>query len=73
LTIAASVAGFIGFAVGRTTFWNPVADFEAKKIDRQEAVSRIAQRYCQWVDTFEQARINPSGIKHSATETAGFA
>jgi len=73
LTIAASVPGFIGFAVGRTTFWDAVADFEAKKINRQEAVQRIAQRYRHWVDTFEQARIVPTDITHDATEIAGIA
>jgi hypothetical protein len=31
LQIAASVEGFIGFAVGRTTFWRAIADLVAKK------------------------------------------
>ena len=70
LQIAASVPGFIGFAVGRTTFWDAVADFKAKKIDRQEAVRRIAQRYRHWIDTFEQVRIPSSGVKRGATEIA---
>ncbi len=70
LTIAASVPGFIGFAVGRTTFWDAVADFEAKKIDRQEAVHQIAQRYRHWVDTFEQARIVSPSTKRCATAVA---
>jgi myo-inositol catabolism protein IolC len=56
LETAASVPGFIGFAVGRTTFWNAVADYEAKKATRQEAASRIAKRYNEWVNVFEQAR-----------------
>jgi len=69
LKVAASVPGFIGFAVGRTTFWDAVADFEAKKIERQEAVHRIAQRYRQWVETFEHARSASSGSRHGSTET----
>jgi myo-inositol catabolism protein IolC len=55
LQIAASVHGFIGFAVGRTTFWNPIADLLAKKITREQAASRIAQRYGEWVTIFERA------------------
>ena len=55
LEIAASVHGFIGFAVGRTTFWDPIADFLAKKITREEAASRIAQRYGEWAAIFERA------------------
>ena len=52
LTIAASVRGFIGFAVGRTTFWDAVADYLAKLATRTEAVSRIAQRYREWSAIF---------------------
>ena len=56
LETAASVPGFIGFAVGRTTFWDAVADFESGKASRAAAVSRIAQRYAEWVAVFERAR-----------------
>ena len=56
LQIAASVRGFIGFAVGRTTFWSPIADFLAKKITREEAALRIARRYGEWAAIFERAR-----------------
>jgi myo-inositol catabolism protein IolC len=35
LEIAASVPGFVGFAVGRTTFWEAVADYQANKATRQ--------------------------------------
>jgi myo-inositol catabolism protein IolC len=55
LQIAASVHGFIGFAVGRTTFWNPIADLLAKKITRDQATARIAQRYGEWATIFERA------------------
>jgi myo-inositol catabolism protein IolC len=55
LETAASVAGFVGFAVGRTTFWDAIADFVAKKATRQEAASRIAQRYREWAAIFERA------------------
>jgi myo-inositol catabolism protein IolC len=56
LQIAAAVDGFIGFAVGRTTFWSPIADLLAKKITRDQAVSRIAQRFGEWAAIFERAR-----------------
>ncbi|MFZ6648621.1 2-deoxy-5-keto-D-gluconate 6-phosphate aldolase domain-containing protein [Undibacterium sp. TJN25] len=55
LKTAAAVPGFTGFAVGRTSFWDAVANYEAKKITREEAVSRIARRYREWVGIFEQA------------------
>ncbi len=56
LETAASVPGFVGFAVGRTTFWNAVADFLAARSTREQAVSRIAQRYQEWAAIFEQAQ-----------------
>ena len=56
LTTAAKVPGFIGFAVGRTVFWEPLIDWRAKKITREEAVAEIARRYRRLVDTFENAR-----------------
>ncbi len=54
LTVAASVPGFIGFAVGRTTFWDAVADYVGKRATRPEAVSRIARRYREWAAIFER-------------------
>jgi myo-inositol catabolism protein IolC len=56
LTTAAKVPGFIGFAVGRTVFWEPLIDWRAKKITREAAVAEIARRYRRLVDTFENAR-----------------
>lgn len=56
LETAASVPGFIGFAVGHTTFWRAVAAFAAKQVTRAEAVSLVARRYREWVRAFERAR-----------------
>jgi myo-inositol catabolism protein IolC len=53
LAVAASVPGFIGFAVGRTTFWDPCVDYRAKKITREAAVAEIARRYKEWISIFE--------------------
>jgi 5-dehydro-2-deoxygluconokinase len=55
LTTAAGVKGFIGFAVGRTTFWDPLVDYRAKKIAREAAVAEIARRYQEFAGIFEKA------------------
>jgi len=55
LTTAAGVNGFIGFAVGRTVFWEPLVSFLAKKTSREAAVAEIARRYQGFVEIFEQA------------------
>ena len=56
LETAASVPGFTGFAVGRTTFRYAIAAYVSKQVTRQEAVSLIARRYREWVTAFERAR-----------------
>jgi 5-dehydro-2-deoxygluconokinase len=56
LATAAPVPGFIGFAVGRTTFWDPLMDFRSKKTSREAAVAEIARRYREWVGIFENSR-----------------
>jgi myo-inositol catabolism protein IolC len=58
LSTAAGVPGFIGFAVGRTTFWDPLVAWKDQKIAREAAVAEIARRYRQWVDVFERARVS---------------
>lgn len=55
LATAARVPGFIGFAVGRTTFWDPLIDMRAQKISPEAAAAEIARRYREWVDIFEKA------------------
>jgi myo-inositol catabolism protein IolC len=57
LATAAAVPGFIGFAVGRTDFWQPLVDFKANKITRAAAVAEIARRYREFVRIFESARV----------------
>jgi myo-inositol catabolism protein IolC len=54
LTTAARVPGFIGFAVGRTVFWDPCVSWRSKKLMREQAVAEIANRYRGFVDIFEK-------------------
>ena len=57
LATAAGVPGFIGFAVGRTDFWEPLVNWRAKKITREDAVAEIARRYREFVDIFEKEKV----------------
>jgi myo-inositol catabolism protein IolC len=56
LTTAAAVKGYIGFAIGRTDFWDPLVNFRAGKTSREAAVAEIARRYREFVEIFEHAR-----------------
>ncbi len=55
LKTAAAVPGFIGFAVGRTSFWEPLTEWKNGRLARDAAVAEIARRYREWVDIFEAA------------------
>lgn len=52
LRVAAPVDGFIGFAVGRTNFRQPLAAHLAGRLTEAEAVARIAANYRACVDTW---------------------
>jgi myo-inositol catabolism protein IolC len=54
LSTAAKIPGFIGFAVGRTSFWTPLVDWLAKKITREQAVNEISGRYQEFVKIFDE-------------------
>ena len=45
LSIGAQVDGVIGFAVGRTVFWQPLLGYKDGSISRDEAVSQISGTY----------------------------
>ncbi len=56
LSTAASVPGFVGFAVGRTDFWDPLVAWRDGKETRDVAVEQIATRYREFTELFESAR-----------------
>jgi len=62
LKTAASVPGFIGFAIGRTVFWDPLAAWRSKQATRDQTVDEIARRYREFVDLFErkEASLSPA-------------
>jgi myo-inositol catabolism protein IolC len=54
LEIAATVPGYLGFAIGRTVFWDPLVAWRSKQATREETVAEIARRYREFVDLFER-------------------
>jgi len=60
LSIAATVPGFIGFAVGRSSFLQTIIDLRAGKISRGVAVVQISSKFREWIDVFEKARTRPN-------------
>jgi myo-inositol catabolism protein IolC len=62
IATAAGVPGFIGFAVGRTIFWDPLVAWREKSITPDAAVAEIAHRYRKCVDVFEGALARKAGV-----------
>jgi myo-inositol catabolism protein IolC len=56
LAVGAKVPGIIGFAVGRTIFWQPLVDYRAGKISRSAAVEQIAQNYVEFATLWIKER-----------------
>jgi 5-dehydro-2-deoxygluconokinase len=56
LKIAAPVDGFIGFAVGRTNFSDPLKRYLKKEQDEKSAVEEIAENYKGCVDIWKKAK-----------------
>jgi myo-inositol catabolism protein IolC len=50
LKVGAKIPGIIGFAVGRTIFWQPLSDHKAGKTTRKEAVEQIAKNYQEFTE-----------------------
>ena len=53
LRTAAAAPGFIGFAVGRTCFWEPLIQWRDGKVSRYMAVVEIANRFQEFAHIFE--------------------
>lgn len=57
LQVGANVRGVIGFAVGRTVFWEPLKSHKEGKMTREQAVDQIAKTYGSLVKLWLDARL----------------
>jgi myo-inositol catabolism protein IolC len=51
---AAPVDGFVGFAIGRSIWWDALKGFLAGDLTREDAASQIAENYLRFVRVYEQ-------------------
>jgi myo-inositol catabolism protein IolC len=56
LTQAAPVDGFVGFAIGRSIWWEPLKAYVDGKIDRATGARKIAENYLRFVAVYERAK-----------------
>ncbi len=52
---AAGVPGYIGFAIGRTLWWEAIKGYLAGSLDRPAAARQIADQYCRAIDVYSTA------------------
>lgn len=52
---AAPVDGFIGFAIGRSIWWDALKGFLDGSIPREDAASQIADNYLRFISVYEDA------------------
>src|SRR5204863_3660859 len=57
LEASATVDGFIGFAIGRSIWWDALKGFLGEELDRSAAASKIADNYLHFVDVYERQQV----------------
>ena len=56
LAAAAPVDGYIGFAIGRSIWWDPLKAYVDGKIERSAGARKIAENYLRFVSVYERAK-----------------
>ncbi|HXF36745.1 MAG TPA: DUF2090 domain-containing protein [Actinomycetota bacterium] len=51
----AGVPGYVGFAIGRTIWWDPLKAYVDGEVDREEAARRIAENHLSHIRVYEEA------------------
>jgi myo-inositol catabolism protein IolC len=55
LQAAAPVDGFVGFAIGRSIWWDPLKAYVDGKIERSEGARKIAENFRRFVEVYQSA------------------
>ena len=55
LKTGAGVPGYVGFAIGRTIWWDALKGFLNGEIEREDAADRISKNYRRFIDVYESA------------------
>jgi 5-dehydro-2-deoxygluconokinase len=55
LRAGASVEGYVGFAIGRSIWWDALKGFLSGDISREDAAAQIAEKYLRFVKVYQEA------------------
>ena len=54
LRMGSGVPGYIGFAIGRSIWWDPLKGFVDGNLGREEAAKQIAANYRRFIDVYHE-------------------
>jgi 5-dehydro-2-deoxygluconokinase len=54
LRVAAPVEGFVGFAIGRSIWWDALKGFLEQTLDRETAAQQVADKYLHFIRVYEE-------------------
>jgi 5-dehydro-2-deoxygluconokinase len=57
LEVASPVEGFIGFAIGRSIWWDALKGYLDKSLSREQAAAQIADNYLHFVRVYEGQKV----------------
>jgi myo-inositol catabolism protein IolC len=52
---AAPVEGFVGFAIGRSIWWDALKGFLDKSLERGDAIQKVADNYLRFIHVYDEA------------------
>jgi 5-dehydro-2-deoxygluconokinase len=55
LRAGAPVEGYVGFAIGRSIWWDALKGFLDGSLEREDAAQRIAEKYLRFVQVYQEA------------------
>jgi myo-inositol catabolism protein IolC len=58
LQVAAPVEGFVGFAIGRSIWWDALKGYLANELDRAAAADQIADNYLHFLRVYDQQAVH---------------
>ncbi len=58
LQVASPVEGFIGFAIGRSIWWDALKGFLDNELEREAAAEQIAKNYLHFINVYERQAVH---------------
>jgi myo-inositol catabolism protein IolC len=57
LQVASPVEGFVGFAIGRSIWWDALKAWHSDELEREAAAAQIAENYLHFIDIYQGQKV----------------